>query len=157
MPDMLVRLYNLKDNSALYKELDEKGVKIIRPMTPNKYKVHEFIVKHFGEGWASETDTAFTRFPVSCFIAVDKETNQILGFAGYDCTLRGFFGPTGVDPERRGEGIGKALLLKCLEAMKNEGYGYAVIGSAGPIHFYEKCCGAEVIENSIPGVYADLV
>ena len=59
--------------------------------------------------------------------------------------MRGFFGPTGVDPAYRGKGIGKALLLKCLEAMRNEGYGYAVIGGAGPVNFYEKCCGATVI------------
>ena len=69
MPDMLVKLYALPDASALYKSLEEKGIRIIRPMTPNKHKVHEFIVKHFGDGWASEIDTAFTRFPISCFIA----------------------------------------------------------------------------------------
>ena len=73
MPDMLVKLYELKDNTQIYKDLEAKGVKIIRPMTPNKYKVHDFILKHFGEGWANETDTAFTRFPVSCFVAVDSE------------------------------------------------------------------------------------
>ena len=60
MPDMLVKLYALPDASALYKSLEEKGIRIIRPMTPNKHKVHEFIVKHFGDGWASEIDTAIT-------------------------------------------------------------------------------------------------
>lgn len=94
MPDMLVKLYALPDASALYKSLEEKGIRIIRPMTPNKHKVHEFIVKHFGDGWASEIDTAFTRFPISCFIAYDTNSKEILGFAGYDCTCKAFFGPT---------------------------------------------------------------
>ena len=118
MPDMLVKLYALPDASALYKSLEEKGIRIIRPMTPNKHKVHEFIVKHFGDGWASEIDTAFTRFPISCFIAYDTNSKEILGFAGYDCTCKAFFGPTGVDETKRGLGIGKALLLRCMERRK---------------------------------------
>ena len=157
MPDMLVKLYELKDNTQIYKDLEAKGVKIIRPMTPNKHKLHEFIAKHFGEGWASETDTAFTRFPVSCFAAIDAETKQILGFAAYDCTCKAFFGPTGVDETKRGLGIGRALLLRCLEALRDEGYGYAIIGSAGPVDFYGKCCGATVIEGSSPGIYSALI
>ena len=96
MPDMLVKLYELPDSSAVYKALEEKGIRIIRPMTPNKYKVHDFVVKHFHEGWANEIDTAFTRFPVSCFIAYDTNSKEILGFAGYDCTYKAYFGPTGV-------------------------------------------------------------
>ena len=157
MPDMLVKLYELKDNTQIYKDLEAKGVKIIRPMTPNRHKLHEFIAKHFGEGWASETDTAFTRFPVSCFAAIDAETKQILGFAAYDCTCKAFFGPTGVDETKRGLGIGRALLLRCLEALRDEGYGYAIIGSAGPVNFYNKCCGATVIEGSSPGIYSALI
>ncbi len=47
--------------------------------------------------------------------------------------------------------------MRCLEAMRDEGYGYAVIGSAGPVNFYNKCCGATVIEGSIPGIYASLI
>ena len=157
MPDLLVKLYEIGDNSAVYNELLEKGIKIIRPMTPNKHKVHEFVVKHFHEGWANEVDTAFTRFPVSCFIAVDVQTKEILGFAGYDCTYKAYFGPTGVDESRRKLGIGKALLLRCLEAMRDEGYAYAIIGSAGPVDFYKKVCGAIVIEGSSPGIYADII
>ena len=144
MPDMLVKLYALPDASALYKSLEEKGIRIIRPMTPNKHKVHEFIVKHFGDGWASEIDTAFTRFPISCFIA-------------YDTNSKAFFGPTGVDETKRGLGIGKALLLRCMEAMRDESYAYAIIGSAGPVDFYKKCIGAVVIEDSVPGIYTDLI
>ncbi len=157
MPDLLVKLYNIGDNSAVYAELEAKGIKIIRPMTPNKYKVHEFVLKHFHEGWANEIDTAFTRHPVSCFVAVDTVTKEILGFAGYDCTYKAYFGPTGVDDSKRKLGIGKALLLRCMEALRDEGYAYAIIGSAGPVSFYEKCCGATVIEGSSPGIYASLI
>lgn len=156
MPDLLVKLYNLPDSAPHYKDLESNKIKIIRPMTPNKYKVHEFILKFFHEGWANEVDTAFTRFPVSCFIAIDTEKNEMVGFAGYDCTYKAFFGPTGVNPAYRGKGIGKALLMRCMEALRDEGYAYGIIGSAGPVEFYKKCCGATVIEDSSPGIYASL-
>jgi len=119
--------------------------------------LRRFIMEHFGEGWADETEAAFSRIPVSCFIAYDDNKKKIIGFAGYDCTAPDFFGPTGVDEAERGRGVGKALLLKCLEALRDEGYGYAIIGSAGPVEFYRKVCGATVIEGSSPGIYKDLV
>ena len=157
MPDMLVKLYKLPDSSAVCKALEEEGIRVFRPMTPNQTKVKKFISEFFSEGWADETGTAFYKFPVSCFIAYDTKEKKIVGFAGYDCTCRGFFGPTGVDPAYRKRNIGRALLLKCLEAMRDEGYGYAVIGGAGPVHFYEKCCGATVIEEETHGIYKDLI
>lgn len=157
MPDMLVKLYELRDNSQQYKKLEEMGIKIIRPMTPNKTKVVDWVKEVFPGGWADEISTAFTRFPISCFIAYDVNENKILGFAGYDCTYRNFFGPTGVTPEARGKGIGGALFMRCMEAMRDEGYGYAIIGGAGPVDFYKKTCGATVIEDSVPGIYKDLL
>lgn len=157
MPDMLVKLYNLPDSSALYKKLADNGIKIIRPMTPNKTKVVEWVREHFHDGWADEISAAFTHFPVSCFIAYDENEKKILGFAGYDCTYKDFFGPTGVDETQRGKGIGGALFLRCMEAMRDEGYGYAIIGSAGPVDFYNKMSGATVIEDSSPGIYKELI
>ena len=157
MPDMLVKLYDLPDTSALYKKLADQGIKIIRPMTPNKTKVVEWVREHFRDGWADEISAAFTHFPVSCFIAYDENEKKILGFAGYDCTYKDFFGPTGVDETQRGKGIGGALFLRCMEAMRDEGYGYAIIGSAGPVDFYNKMSGAIVIEDSSPGIYKELI
>ena len=157
MPDMLVKLYELPDSSERIRKLEEEHIRIFRPMTPNRDKVSGWIEEQFGIGWANEIEAAFTRHPVSCFIAYDTEEKKILGFAGYDCTTKGFFGPTGVDPEVRGRGIGGALLLSCLEAMREEGYGYAVIGGAGPVDYYRKVCGAEIIEGSVPGIYKNLI
>ena len=156
MPDMLVKLYELPDSSALYQKLADQGIKIIRPMTPNKTKVVEWVREKFDDGWADEISAAFTRFPVSCFVAYDTKENKILGFAGYDCTYKDFFGPTGVDESARGKGIGGALFLRCLEAMRDEGYGYAIIGGVGPAEFYKKTVGATIIEDSAPGIYKDL-
>ena len=55
------------------------------------------------------------------------------------------------------KGLGKALLIRTLEAMKDAGYGYAAIGWAGPVEFFKKAVGATVIEGSEPGVYKNLI
>ena len=64
MPDMLVKLYELPESREVYSALAEKGIKIIRPMTPNKTKVVEWVREHFHDGWADEISAAFTRHPV---------------------------------------------------------------------------------------------
>jgi predicted N-acetyltransferase YhbS len=71
--------------------------------------------------------------------------------------MKGFFGPTGVDAHQRGRGIGKALLVACLQAMRHEGYGYAIIGGVGPAEFYSKAVGATLIEGSAPGIYKGML
>lgn len=81
MPDMLVRLYDLPETSSFYKKLEEKGIKILRPMTPNKSKVLNWITENFDGDWADEVSTAFSHAPVSCFIAYDTNERKILGFA----------------------------------------------------------------------------
>ena len=41
--------------------------------------------------------------------------------------------------------------------MKLKGYGYAIIGGAGPAEFYRKAVGAEGISNSTPGLWKNWV
>jgi hypothetical protein len=73
----------------------------------------------------------------------------VAGFA-HECSAAAA-GPTGA--RMRGRGLGAALLFRCLESMRDMGYGYAVIGGVGPAAFYEKVCGAFVIPGSETGVY----
>jgi hypothetical protein len=49
--------------------------------------------------------------------------------------------------------VGSALLFRCLEAMRELGYAYGIIGGVGPAAFYEKACGAFVIPGSERGIY----
>lgn len=155
MSDLLVKLYELKDDSHFMAEMEKKGVLIRKPMGPEKALVVNWVREQFGEGWASETDTALGNRPGSCFIAITGE--QLVGFGCYDATYLGFFGPTGVAESQRGRGVGKALLLACLFDMKSKGYAYAVIGSAGPVDFYAKTVGATIIPNSDPGPYRTML
>jgi predicted N-acetyltransferase YhbS len=154
MIDMLVRLYDLPDSAALYAEVAAKGVTLRRARAFEKHTVAAF-ARTFSEKWASEVGVALTRQPATCFIATKDK--QILGFACYDTTMRGFFGPTGVAENARGGGIGKALLFKTLEGLRELGHAYAIIGGVGPREFYAKACGAIEIPGSDPGVYGDLL
>ncbi len=153
MPDLLVRLYDLPDVASLVKRLAGRSIVIRRAMSYEKYAVVEWVKKMFSQGWAGECDVAFSNHPVSCFVAT--EAGKIVGFACHDCTCRNFFGPTGVDPKKRGSGIGKTLLLSCLHAMAAQGYAYAVIGGAGPAEFFVHTAGAMPIDGSTPSIYRD--
>ena len=152
---MLVRLYDLPDSSDLYREVEAKGVTLRRARAFEKHTVEEFARTHFSVKWVSEVEVAITRQPAACFIATRDK--KILGFACYDTTMRGFFGPTGVAEEARGLGLGKALLMKALEALRETGHAYAFIGGVGPKEFYAKACGAIEIPGSDPGVYGDIL
>ena len=155
MADLLVKLYALPESGGVYSALEEKGVEIKRAIGPEKRAVAGWVLANFSKAWASEADAAFSQNPPGIFIAVKDGT--ILGFACYDATTRGFFGPIGVAEGERTEGLGKGLLLRTLEAMREAGYGYAIIGWAGPVAFFKKTVGAVVIEGSEPGIYRNMV
>ena len=157
MADMLVKLYDLRDDPTLFARLEADGIRIKQALSPDKHRVLAFIRENFGEGWASECDAAFANQPVSCFIAVKEK--QVVGFGCYEATARDYFGPTGVREDMRGKGIGKAILLKCMAGLANLGYAYAIIGSAAAtaVEFYKKTVGAAEIEGSAPGVYARMI
>jgi GNAT superfamily N-acetyltransferase len=154
--DMLVSLIELPDASELEKRLSEKE-KIIfrRAIAPEKHLVSEWVMEQFGAYWKSEVEVAFSRQPVSCWIA--QRGNELLGFACYECTARNFFGPTGTLESERGKGIGKVLLIKSLESLREMGYAYAIIGGVGPAEFYEKAVGAKIIEGSEVSIYQHLL
>ncbi|MEP0711111.1 MAG: GNAT family N-acetyltransferase, partial [Algoriphagus sp.] len=137
MQDMLVRLIGLPDVSQEEAQL-VKNEHIIfrRAIAPEKHLVSAWILEQFGEYWQSEVEVAFSRQPVSCWLA--QRGNEILGFACYESTARNFFGPTGTLEKERGKRIGKILLIKSLESMREMGYGYAIIGGVGPKEFYSK-------------------
>jgi GNAT superfamily N-acetyltransferase len=151
MQDMLVRLYDLPDHMSLIEKLQNEGIVIRRPLAAEKSIVLDWVTKHFGTGWASEADVSFSYQPIACFIAI--LSGRVVGFACYDSCYRNFFGPTGVDEKARNKGIGKALLLECLYAMKSQGYAYGIIGGVGPAEFYAKAVGATLIDGSNPGIY----
>lgn len=155
MTDMLVKLYNLPPVEALIAQAESEGVLIRRALAPEKHHISRWVGEQFSAFWQSECEVAISRTPPTCWIAIANEA--LLGFSCYDTTGKGFLGPIGVAEAAQGRGVGKVLLIACLQAMRWDGYGYAIIGGVGPVEFYQKTVGATVIDDSTPGVYRGLL
>lgn len=153
MPDMLVNLLQLRPLEPVLTEMRGAGVVVRRAQVWEMTPVRRFVQKHFDEGWADEISVGYASKPVSIYLAL--RGGRIAGFGAYECTRRGFFGPTGVDASERGRGLGRALLLACLWGLRERGYVYGIIGGVGPVEFYERAVGAIRIPDSVPGIYAD--
>lgn len=155
MPDLLVNLLKLPLLEPSLVALKDAGIKIRRAQPFEITPVRQFIEKNFSVAWADEISVGFANKPVTIFIATRE--GRVVGFAGYECTRKAFFGPTGVVENERGRGIGKALLIAALWGLRELGYVYGIIGAAGPVEFYQEAVGAIAIPESAPGIYADLL
>ncbi|WP_439488305.1 GNAT family N-acetyltransferase [Algoriphagus sp.] len=156
MKDMLVRLIDLPEvSNEVAVLLKKESIVFRRAIPPERHLLCAWVLEHFGEYWKSETEVAFSRQPVTCWLA--QRGNDILGFACYESTARNFFGPTGTLESERGKGIGKILLIKSLESMREMGYAYAIIGGVGPAEFYEKTVNAKTIDGSEVSIYGNLI
>jgi predicted N-acetyltransferase YhbS len=153
MPDMLVNLMRLPPAAAATEAMNAEGVVVRRARPWELGPVREFVAENFKQSWADEITGGLARQPVTVFVALRE--GRLVGFAGYECTRKNFFGPTGVAESERGRGVGRALLVASLWGLRELGYAYAVIGGVGPAEFYERAVGARLIPDSSPGVYAD--
>lgn len=153
MSDMLVKLYECPPAAPEVARLREGGVACRRAESFEGAAVLQFVKRHF-PNWADELLAGFAAVPPTVYIAT--EAGRVSGFACFNATRPNYFGPTGVAEAARGRGIGRALLLLCLESLAAEGYAYAIIGGVGPASFYEKAVGATIIPGSEPGIYGDM-
>ena len=149
MPDLLVNLLKLP-------AIESTDAFVLRRAQPFELSaVHQFVATTFSTAWADEVSVGFAHQPISVYVATIER--ELVGFSAYECTRRGFFGPTGVTQSAQGKGIGKALLLASLWGLREMGYVYAIIGAAGPVRFYQKTVGAIIIPDSEPGIYTDML
>ncbi|CAB1056954.1 Acetyltransferase, GNAT family [Olavius sp. associated proteobacterium Delta 1] len=155
MADMLIKLYDLDDDRRFIAQQKERGISVRKPIGPEKHMIIDWVSKQFSPGWAAETDVATANTPRSCFVAV--KATRFIGFACYDATALGYFGPIGVEKSERGKGTGQALLMACLLDMQLKGYGYAIVGDVKNPAYYQKIVGAIEIPDSSPGIYKNRV
>src|SRR6185436_14600622 len=98
MPDLLVNLLKLPAREGTLPH--DFILRRAQPfeLTP----IRNFVTENFSRSWADEISVGFARQPISVFVAtIDR---ALVGFAAYECTRRGFFGPTGVVPAAQGKG-----------------------------------------------------
>ena len=153
MPDMLVKLFDLPPLQPALETARRAGYEIHRVAPEHNGALVDWVRERF-EGWVDEVKISLSRTPPTCFMAaqVRRDGNgigAIAGFACYDASYLNFFGPTGVDEQARGRGIGRALALSVLQAQADQGYAYAIIGRIGPAGFYRRAVGASLIEHGV--------
>lgn len=150
--DMLVKLYDLDELVLSETNLkDSKSVEFRKPYGYEYNEVLDWIEVNFNIRWKSEASRALTQLVPSVHLAFVN--NEMAGFACFNATALGMFGPMGVSSQYRNIGIGKQLLLRSLLDMRNAGYAYAVIGGVAATEFYKKIVNATEISNSEPGLY----
>lgn len=146
MSDLIVSLQTLPPVSALPEDCT------LEPAKPwDREVILGWVRDHFHSGWASEVANGLGRQP--CRVLIVRRGQTLLGFACFDVTFPGFFGPTGVSEEARGLGLGKALLIESLHRLKNLGYVYGFIGDAGPVEFYRKTVDAQPLPEGLESGY----
>lgn len=146
MPDLIVSTLNLPATPAI-----PDDCRMEPAQSWDRDVILGWVREHFHSGWASEVANGLSHHP-SRVLVVRKDTT-LLGFACFDVTFPGFFGPTGVAEQARGLGLGKALLIESLHRLNRLGYVYAFIGDAGPVEFYRKTVGAEPLPESLASAY----
>ncbi|MHA1340281.1 MAG: GNAT family N-acetyltransferase [Promethearchaeota archaeon] len=110
---------------------------------------YQFVKKHYGLGvWPEEVKLSFRNNPPTTFISVDKETDEIIGWATHSAHFNGSFGPTGVLKSLRGQGIGGILLNWTLYDLKQRGLKRCIIMwvVGNTVKYYSKVAGAYIGE-----------
>ncbi|MEJ2622584.1 MAG: GNAT family N-acetyltransferase [Candidatus Thiodiazotropha sp.] len=149
--DLLIKLYEI-DYEQIMSTINTPDEVIVRkPIGPDRRLFLSWAEQHFPELWLGEIEAALANNPCACFIA--QQQSSILGFACYDATALGYFGPLGVVENAKGQGIGRTLTLSCLRDMYLKGYGYAIIGMPSSPDFYRKIAPIIEIPESDPGLY----
>jgi GNAT superfamily N-acetyltransferase len=149
--DLLIKLYEMRFNGLIQKTPLYPEMELRKPIGPDRRLLISWAQQHFPDLWVGEIESALSNSPTSCFIA--QQGASILGFACYDATALGYFGPIGVIEEARGKGIGSCLTQACLQDMWLKGYGYAIVGMASSAAFYGQFATVIEIPGSDPGIY----
>lgn len=153
-PDVLLKLYTLRENPGVFTSLKNDGITLKCVMPMNISPVYQFISEHFAKSFADECMPAL--IGGDCFVAV--RGREIVGFAAVDSTARGFMGPMGVLPKERKKGIATALFITMCKRMREKGYRYGIAGmiSASMKSIMEGVCDCIPIPDSRDS-YQDMI
>ncbi len=145
-PDLIAKLYTLREDPALEAALAEKGIRIKRVMPPDFTKVHAFIKENFAASWADEALAAMMKGV--CYVAV--RDGKMLAFGCVGAIAPDYAGPGGTIPEARGLGINRAIVQKSFRYLKDQGFQYAVNGSVAPAErrIVERVADVIAVEDS---------
>ena len=125
------------------KALQLDNIEVSRAAIEDKDELMNFVAEEW-KLWQFELEMAYKWNLIAIHIA--KLNGKIKAFSAHSANNKGlpWFGPMGTHPDLRGKGVGKVLLYRCLEDLKNIGFKTAIIPWVGPIDFYSHHAGAVV-------------
>ena len=102
----------------------------------------------FGGAWPHEVERALAFDPPGVHLAIHD--GRLAAFAAHDGNNQGlgWFGPAGTWPEHRGQGLGEALLIACLNDIAQR-HAVAEVAWIGPREFYERTVGTTGCRNFV--------
>lgn len=119
-------------------------------ITPEYFdKTYNFVKTHHGLGsWPAEVKLTFENNPPTTYIAIDKNTDEVVGWASHNAYFGGSFGPTGVLKSLRGQGIGGILFRWTQYDLYQMGYKQCRIMwvTGNTVKYYSKVAGAYIAE-----------
>ena len=139
-------LHRQFDASPTTKLLANDKIEIRRAEPSDRDGINALLDAHWA-AWKPEIGCTFNNDPISLHVAVRQ--HEVLGFSAYDANNVGcgWFGPMGTDPQATGMGIGRALLQRCLNDLRQQGHSAAIIPWVGPVEFYRRHSEAEISET----------
>lgn len=123
-------------------ELSRAGVVVRELSRRDEAPLRAWLERTWGPNWTYEGLLALRRRVPTGVVA--EQNGRIVGFAVFDSTRPGWFGPMGVEPGLQGGGVGVELCVRAFEAMARKGYTEAQIAWAGPRCFYARKLGAVI-------------
>jgi mycothiol synthase len=124
-------------------QLAAHGYAIKRAQPSDRDAVLAFLRANF-PAWEDEVLHCFGNSPISLHICLDK--SAVIGFSAYQGNNKTlpWFGPMGVVPTQRSQGIGAVVCTLCLRDLALQGHKEAIIPWVGPVRFYSKVCNARI-------------
>ena len=114
----------------------------------------DWIAANFGGNWPAEASAGQNWFSydsggaLSGFATFEQRVHRYWWLEGWlEQADVGIFGPMGVAPYQRGRQVGTVLAQQALLSLKELGFRRALIPAVGPVEFYQRCCGATVIQR----------
>jgi GNAT superfamily N-acetyltransferase len=131
------------DTSAAEARLEREGFQVRRLRADDREAFGSWVRGEWGDVWEYEALRSYGNDPVSTWVAL--RDGQVCSFASYNVTgFENSFGPTGTQPELRGQGLGRVMFHRCMRDLRELGHDTCEVSWVGPFAFYARVADARI-------------